>query len=297
MVDEDVVGRDVDESLQHAALREVDLLAVARRERLVEHADEVERLAPDVAAVADHRGDPRAQALRCGRDGPRHAVDVRTRRQAGHRLVARRERDDRPVIRERRRARDVRCRVGGGAQALEPFRADLAVAVQDHDVARRGERRRRRSRCRRSRGSVPDGGSGRRAPGRARPASLLEVELDLGSGARVVGDEDRHVRRRVREHALAGSGRTARPGRRRGCTRPGVSRATAIRSPGASRLSASARGGADSAPGRRGSVLKARARTTGTRRSRRRARRSPASSRSRSASRGRSAARRCRGRG
>jgi hypothetical protein len=53
----EVVGDDVQQPVRGAALAEVDLLAVARRERLVVAADQLERRAAEVKAVADAGGD------------------------------------------------------------------------------------------------------------------------------------------------------------------------------------------------------------------------------------------------
>ena len=66
---EHVVGGDVDEAVQQAALREVDLLAVAGREGQVEVAHEVERVAAHVDAVADRGGQARVQAQRLRQQG------------------------------------------------------------------------------------------------------------------------------------------------------------------------------------------------------------------------------------
>ena len=136
--DVEVVGHHVPQPARQAALAEVDLLAVAGRERLVEAADEVERRAADVEAVADPGRDPRVQPRR-GAGDPRVGLgDREPRRRRRLRAVAVGDGEDRAVVGERARGGDEPVGVGGGAQALEPRGGHDGVGVDDHHVGGRG---------------------------------------------------------------------------------------------------------------------------------------------------------------
>ena len=67
VVDEDIVGADVSQPEERAALAEVDLLAVPGREGLVEVAHQVESHPLDVHAVTDTGRQRRSMASRLGR--------------------------------------------------------------------------------------------------------------------------------------------------------------------------------------------------------------------------------------
>ncbi len=142
MEDEDVVGGDVDEAAKHAALREVDLLAVAGREREIEVADEVERRPADVDAVSDRGRDPSvAAAATSWRTAVGDVVDRSPLGQRRDRLRARSgpTRSCRGSSGRSRSRRASRSRPRRAARSSQSG-ADLAVAVEDDDVARRRDR-------------------------------------------------------------------------------------------------------------------------------------------------------------
>ena len=154
VVDVEVVGDDVPQPARQAALGEVDLLAVAGRERLVEQADQLERRAADVEAVPDPGRDARVQARRGARDAVVGLGDREPRRRQRRGPVAVGDGEDRAVVGERAGGRHEPVGVGRGAQALEPAGGHDGVGVDDHDVGGRGVAEDRVHVARRSRGSA-----------------------------------------------------------------------------------------------------------------------------------------------
>ena len=133
--DEDVVRRDMLEAVEEAALREVDLLAVARREALVEVADELEGLAPDVDAVAESGRDLRPKPERPARIAAAAASIVQSCGSIGWAVA---DREPRGSFRgsSARSRWPFACRRTPrreGPRASQPRRR---IAVDDHGVAR-----------------------------------------------------------------------------------------------------------------------------------------------------------------
>ncbi len=172
VVHEHVVGAHVAEPVGDGPLAEVDLLAVAGREGLVEAADEVEGVAADVDAVADRGRDRRPQAQAAGGHPPGGFRRREARRECPPGPVAVGDRQDRAVVGERRGRGHAVGAVGGGGEALQPLRPDHDVAVDQHDVPPPAWRRTRRCTSGRTRGWSRAGARRRHGGGcpRARPA-------------------------------------------------------------------------------------------------------------------------------
>ena len=140
---------------REAALAEVDLLAVAGRERLVERRRRAR------APSGGCRGSARRRSGSAGAAAARRARSAASASSTVSPAAARRrvlpvgDREDRAVVGERARGRHERVAVRGGAQALEPAAGDHGVGVDDHHVGRRGGLADRGSCCGRSRGSCP----------------------------------------------------------------------------------------------------------------------------------------------
>ena len=115
VVHEHVVGGHVAQPLKDAPLGEVDLFPVARREARVEDSHEVERVTADVEAVSDGRRDPWPEAWGSARDLSREEVDVDACRRSGTGETPAGQRQDRPVVGERRGSGDIRICIGRGA--------------------------------------------------------------------------------------------------------------------------------------------------------------------------------------
>ena len=193
MEDVEVVGDHVAQPAREAALAEVDLLAVAGRERLVELADQLQSRAADVEAVPDAGRDPRVQPRRGARDPRVGLVDREPRRRLGRRVLPVGDREDRAVVRERAGGRHEPVAVGRGAQALEPRGRHDGVGVDDHHVGRRGVAERRVH--------VRDEAEVRLAPHVLDAIEPAGERLDLAVRRGVVGDHDPRPRRRVGDDA------------------------------------------------------------------------------------------------
>ena len=122
VVGEDVVGDDMAEPVGDRPLTEVDLLAVAGREGLVEGADEVDDGSFDVDAVPDPGRDLRPQSPAAGSHPTGRLLRRQVTGQSAHRVVAVWDRHDGPVIGQRRRRRYRIRTQGRRGQPVEPFR-------------------------------------------------------------------------------------------------------------------------------------------------------------------------------
>ena len=122
MQHEHVVGDNVLQPDRQAALREVDLLAVPRREASRRSRRPGRALTADVKAVADERRDARAEPGRALAHTRGGELESDALRKVRLRAVPVRNRDDRPVVRQRRRRGDVACRSTRPRAALRASR-------------------------------------------------------------------------------------------------------------------------------------------------------------------------------
>ena len=134
-LDDHVIRGDVGHAGEQAALRQIDLERPAQVQLLIESADQLDRLASQVHARADHAAQARVQRERAPSEflGKLREVSLRL---CG-RVVGLADRERAAPVGERAGRGRVRIAARGLAQALDPAAADEARFAQQHHIGRR----------------------------------------------------------------------------------------------------------------------------------------------------------------
>ena len=211
MTHEHLIGGDVRKRHLQAALREVDLLAVAGREGEIEVSDEIQRATADVHAVTARRHERGPQAQSAGADGGSSGLKIPVGRGGDQTHPRLRHREVAAVVRQRAGRGDLAVAARRRAQPVEPPGGNDAVRVQDDDV--RGRRAGKRAVDVRREADVALAAQVEQCVAVGRSAGIRGAIPEAGDpraralvGAGVVADEDRHLARRVLEHAAKALG-------------------------------------------------------------------------------------------